>query len=160
MPVSQASSAPPQSISRKMANKPLPRKSDPGPYPLPTSQGLIPYPHPNILETTFSEGMHPKSNQVSAEAREFHSHQNKTGLYVTTTSLDLPHTSRWAPGNPVQPRPKTPSMLRPAGTQKSSASEILGHSIAFNVSPINSNGEMTQPGSDLTILYHRVLRHP
>lgn len=155
---------PPQSISRKVANKPLPRKSDPGPYPLPTSQGFIHYPHPRALSITHIPFWRPlslrgcfppKSKQIAPEPREFHSHQDKTGLCGTSTSL----------------RPATPFKMgsqQPSPTEAKSAinaqtgrhSEILGHSLSFNASPTNSNGEMTPPGKDLTILYHRIPRHP
>lgn len=114
-----------------------------------TPQVLIKYLHPSILETKRRVGeIHVNLNLAGAEPGDFDFHHE-----MTSTSL-----------LPASPCNTDSQQLNPAeiksiiSAQIHQHSEILSHSLHCNVSPINPDGEMTQPGSD-TVLYHRVPRH-
>lgn len=96
-------------------------------------------------------------------------------IQASSTPDDLQRGRRWISLCPKSQIPSTsllPASACNTGSQQPSPaetngiicaqihqhSEILSHSLHCNVSPINPNGEMTQPGSD-TVLYHRVPRH-
>lgn len=101
--------------------------------------GLIHYPHPRALSLTHIptfwrrlslRGCIPNQTKSQLKPENFTHIKIRQGCTSQPHPFGLPHTSRWAPGNPVQPRPKNS-----INAQTCRHSEILGHSIAFNVSP-------------------------
>lgn len=133
MCVSQTSSATLQSISRKMVNKPLPRKSDPGSYQITISQhsgdhflqGEVAQLKPSC---SWAPGI-PLASRQDRTVPLIHipsaCHPLQDGLRATQSSWD--HECHQCSDLPPLRNP---------------------HSLYFS-----PNGEMTQPGSN-TVLYH------